>query len=91
MFTNYYRYIMSVLLLYPLFALLTLLVMGIGWGLWWQALVWVLLWVPLGKYAWWYYQRLRQTKRALCYLLKPGCIKEIEGVRREILLRVKSL
>ena len=91
MFTNSYRYIMSVLLLYPLFALLTLLVMGIGWGLWWQALVWVLLWVPLGKYAWWYYQRLRQTKRALCYLLKPGCIKEIEGVRREILLRVKSL
>ena len=88
MFTNSYRYIMSVLLLYPLFALVTLLVMGIGWGLWWQALVWILLWVPLGKYAWWYYQRLRQTKRALCYLLKPHRIKDIESIRSDIKFRV---
>jgi hypothetical protein len=79
---------MSVLLLYPLFALVTLLVMGIGWGLWWQALVWILLWVPLGKYAWWYYQRLRQTKRALCYLLKPHRIKDIESIRSDIKFRV---
>jgi hypothetical protein len=84
MFTNSYRYVMSALFLYPLFALLTLLVMGIGWGLWWQALVWILLWVPLGKFCWWYYQRLRQTKRNLCYLLKPGSIKEIETIRQRI-------
>ena len=84
MFTNSYRYVMSALFLYPLFAILTLLVMGIGWGLWWQALVWILLWVPLGKFCWWYYQRLRQTKRNLCYLLKPGSIKEIETIRQRI-------
>ena len=84
MFTNSYRFVMSVLFLYPFFALLTLLVMGIGWGLWWQALVWILLWVPLGKFSWWYYQRLRQTKRALCFLLQPRNVRAIETIRRII-------
>ena len=81
MFTNSYRFIMSVLFLYPFFALLTMLVMGISWGLWWQALVWILLWVPLGKFGWWYYQRLRQTKRALCFLLQPHHMRTIEAIR----------
>lgn len=84
MFTNSYRYIMSALLLYPLFTILTLLVMGIGWGLWWQSLVWILLWVPLGKFCWWYYQRIKQTKRALCFLLKSDRIKAIETIRNQI-------
>ena len=68
MFTNSYRYILSALILYPLFALLTLLVMGICWGWWWQALLWILLWIPTGRFAWWYYSLLRRIRRALHYL-----------------------
>ena len=37
MFTNSYRLILSIVILYPLFTLITLLVMGLGFGMWWQA------------------------------------------------------
>ena len=71
MFTNSYRYILSAVILYPLFALLTILVLGLVWGWWWQSLLWVLLWIPTGRFAWWYYSLLRRTRRALNYLRTP--------------------
>ena len=71
MFTNSYRYILSAVILYPLFALLTILVMGLVWGWWWQSLLWILLWIPTGRFAWWYYSLLRRTRRALNYLRTP--------------------
>ena len=81
MFTNSYRYILSAVVLYPLFALLTVLVMGIAWGLWWQAVVWVLLWIPTGRFAWWYYTLLRRTRCALRRLANPSAVKAIEQLR----------
>ena len=84
MFTNSYRFVMSALFLYPLFAILTIAVMGLVWGWWWQALLWILLWIPTGRFAWWYYQRLRQTKRALCYLTSPRKVSAIIELRTKI-------
>lgn len=84
MFTNSYRFVMSLLFLYPLFAILTLVVMGLVWGWWWQALLWILLWIPTGRFGWWYYQRLRLTKRAVCYLTSPQKVKTIEELRTSI-------
>ena len=84
MFTNSYRYVMSALFLYPLFALLTLAVLGIGWGWWWQALAWILLWIPIGRFSWWYYQTLRHTSQAFRFLTSSTKIREIEQLRNNI-------
>jgi hypothetical protein len=84
MFTNSYRVILSIVILYPLFALITLLVMGLGWGMWWQAIVWILLWIPIGKFCWWYSQRAHNVFRALSYLTHPSEIKAIGQLREHI-------
>ena len=84
MFTNSYRLILSIVVLYPLFALITLLVMGLGFGMWWQALVWILLWIPIGKFCWWYSQRAHNVIRALRYLTHPSEVKAIARIRESI-------
>lgn len=48
MFTASYRFIISVLFLYPLFAIITLLVLGLAFNSWLTAIVWILLWIPTG-------------------------------------------
>ena len=75
---------MSALFLYPFFALLTLAVLGIGWGWWWQALAWILLWIPIGRFSWWYYQTLRHTSQAFRFLTFSTKIREIEQLRNNI-------
>lgn len=68
MFTNTYRMALSILVITPLAAIITLLVMGLGWGLWWQAALWIVLWIPTAKLAWWYYRHLRKLKTQINYL-----------------------
>lgn len=84
MFTNTYRYVFSVLLIYPLTALITLLVLGLGFGLWWQAILWIALWPITGKLAWYYYQQLRKLKRACCVLLHRKECQEAMQLRDHI-------
>ncbi len=84
MFTNSYRLILSIVILYPLFALITLLVMGLNWGLWWQAIVWILLWIPIGQFSWWYSQKAHDTIRAVRYLTHASAVREIEKLRDRI-------
>ena len=64
MFRNSYRYIMSVLILYPLAAIITLAI-GIAIGLWWQTMIWIALWLPLGVFSHWYYRHLLRVGRAI--------------------------
>ncbi len=85
MFTNSYRYILSAVILYPLFGVLTLLVMGLVWGWWWQALLWVLLWLPTGRFAWAYFCLLRRTRHALHYLCASRAdLQAIEALQHRI-------
>ena len=85
MFTNSYRYILSALLLYPLFALLTFLTLGLVRGWWWQAAVWILLWIPTGQFAWWYWQLLRQTYRTIrWHLASNRLLHEADNIRNQI-------
>lgn len=84
MFTNSYRFVMSALFLYPLFAILTIAVMGLVWGWWWQALLWILLWIPTGRFAWWYFEKFRLVKRAFRYLTSPAQVSDIEALRNKI-------
>jgi len=86
MFTNTYRYVFSTLLIYPLTALATLLVMGLNFGLWWQALVWIALWPLTGKLGWWFYQLLKKQVMKLNYLLHPTGVVEAEAIRNDLSL-----
>lgn len=72
MFTNTLIFILDVVLLLPLFALATLLTMGLVWGLWWQAAVWILLWPALALFAWYDYCWMRRTWQAIRF----GCRKK---------------
>lgn len=84
MFTNTYRYVFSVLLIYPLTALITLLVLGLGFGLWWQAILWIALWPITGKLAWYYYQLFRKLKRSCCVFLHRKECQEAMQLRNHI-------
>ena len=80
MFRNSYRYILSVLVLYPLAAIITItagIIMsitaetgitiagGITVSYWLMAVVWVALWLPLGIFCHWHYQHQRRLWRAI--------------------------
>ncbi len=83
MFVNSYRFIMSALMLYPLFALLTLIAMSIA-GWWWLGIIWILLWIPTGRFGWWYYQKLRHTIKAFRCLAASDKVGEAEQLRTTI-------
>lgn len=83
MFTNSYRYVVSVLLLYPLTALITVVV-GLCFGMWLEALLWIALWIPIGLFAWWYYQFAIGIRENISYLLNRKQINEIQELRNEI-------
>jgi 1-acyl-sn-glycerol-3-phosphate acyltransferase len=51
-YTQSMQFILTIVLLFPIFSITTLLVLGLNWGWWWQAILWILLWFPLGIFAW---------------------------------------
>lgn len=59
MFTNSYRYILSALFLYPITAIITIIMSAIA-GYWWAGLLWVILWIPTGIFCWNYWRRIRR-------------------------------
>lgn len=79
MFTNTYRYVFAVLFIYPLSALLTILLLGHCYDFWWQAIIWVFLWFPLGKFAWRYYCHMRHWLAQICLLANHH---NLSGIRK---------
>ena len=61
MFTNTWRLILAVVVGIPFFLLLTLLVAGFGFGWWWQALAWILLYPLTVDIAWYGWKHLQRT------------------------------
>lgn len=84
MFTNSYRVILSIVVLYPLFAVLTFATLTLAWGAWWQALLWTALWVPTGQFAWTYFTHLRQTIRDVRRLMHPDAVARIRQARHHL-------
>lgn len=84
MFTNTYRYVLSTLVIYPLTAIATILVLGLCLGLWWQGVIWALLLIPTGKFAWWYYCLLRRWAARMRMLLQGKAMAEARKMREEI-------
>lgn len=60
-YTQSLQLILTVLIVLPVFGLATLLVMGLVWGWWWPAVVWILLWLPLAVFAWYTGSWMRRT------------------------------
>lgn len=90
MFTNTYRYVFSTLFIYPLMALLTVLVLGLGFGCWWQSVLWIAFWPLTGKLAWRYYQSLKTLKRRLCAVAHPAQCQEALEIRERIAQMLKN-
>ena len=61
MFTNTWRLILAVVVGVPFFLLLTLFVAGFGFGWWWQALAWILLYPLTVDIAWYGWKHLQRT------------------------------
>lgn len=51
-YTQAMQLILSIVILIPLNVIGVLLTLGLVWGWWWQALLWIALWIPLGLFAW---------------------------------------
>lgn len=84
MFTNTYRYVIATLFIYPPLALITILVLGLGFGQWWLGIIWVLLWIPLGKFSWRYFCHLRRWMARTRMLVNKDKVKEARKKREAI-------
>lgn len=62
MYTNTYRVLVNSLLLVPFVIVVTLSVVGGIFGMWWLAVLWILLWVPIGRFEWWMWSRIKRTR-----------------------------
>ena len=63
-YTQAMQFIISIVILIPFNVLAILLVLGLVWGWWWQALLWIVLLYPLTLFAWyegrWMHRTLEQ-------------------------------
>lgn len=91
MFTNTLIFILDVVVLLPLFAVATLLVMGLAWGLWWQAAVWILLWPALALFAWYDYKWMQRTCQAIKFRCNKLKIKQLRDVRERMHAKLNTL
>jgi hypothetical protein len=62
MYTNTYRVLVNSLLLVPFAILVTLSLVGGIFGMWWLAVLWILLWVPIDRFEWWMWSRFKRTR-----------------------------
>lgn len=84
MFTNTYRYLISALVIYPICAIVTLAVFWACLGMPWVAVVWILLWFPLARFAWFYYQKLRHVVNVFRYNRIKNNISAITTLRQKL-------
>lgn len=82
--TNSYRLILSVVALLPIEALITVLVLGLGFGWWWQSLVYIACWLPIGRFAARYWNYAKDTYRRLWALRNPDEIQKYNQLRARL-------
>lgn len=90
-FTQSMQLIISALALIPLTALISLLVMGLCWGWWWQAIVWIAAWYPMALFAWHEGEWMRKTKDRLILLCKPSARRKLSGLYHELYNTLQEL
>ena len=83
--------IVSVLVIIPVFILATLLVLGLVWGWWWQAVVWILLWYPLALFAWYVGNWMRRTIEQITLRCHKAQTAELDGLYDKLYKLVTKL
>ena len=84
MYTNTYRVLVNSLFLVPFAILVTLSVVGGIFGMWWLAVLWILLWVPLDRFEWWMWSRLKRTRGRIFLLTHARERSKIMAARDNI-------
>lgn len=84
MFVNSYRLIVNVLALFPLSALITVLLIGFISGCWWAALLWFVLLIPICQFAWCEWLHIKKTIRRFRVLTNLSAVKKIIDLRNKI-------
>lgn len=84
MFVNTFRYILNILILYPLTHGITAVVIGCLAPSWWYALAYLLLSLPISFFCWYEGLHLRQTLHRLRVMTHSKQIAEISNLRNRI-------
>ncbi len=91
MFTNSWRFIIPVVVGVPFFFLLTVLVCGLVWGLWWQSVVWMLLATyPLALFAYYEWKWMQSTFRNIRMLCNKKRMAELKEKRKVLFESIKN-
>ena len=83
--------IVNALVLLPVCLLAALLVLGLVWGWWWQAVVWILLWYPLSLFAWYEGQWMRRTIEQIRLRCRKAQTARLDGLYDKMYNLVKKL
>ncbi len=91
MFTNSWRFIVPTVVGVPFFFLLTVLVCGFAWGLWWQSVLWMLLVTyPLSLFAFYEWEWMKQTWKNLRMLCIKNKLVELNDMRFQLFERIRK-
>jgi len=91
MFTNTLRVILGVVLGYPFFMLLTLLVSGLVFGWWWPALVWILLYPLFVDIAWYGWIWLKSSVQDIRCIVSRKKVLLLKEERQHLFSRLNDL
>lgn len=91
MFTNTLRFILAAVIGYPFFMLLTLLVAGLAFGLWWQTLVWILLFPLFVDIAWYDWKWMKSTIKDLHCLANKQKVSQLQEQRKQLFCKLRDL
>lgn len=90
-YTQSMQFILTLVILLPVFSITALLVLGLNWGWWWQALLWIALWFPLGIFAWFEGLWMRSTWEQISMRIHRKKAKKLHTLYNRFYEMVKKL
>ncbi len=91
MFTNSLMFIVPIVVGIPLLALLPLLLLGLVWGWWWQACVWILLFYPFAFFAYYVGKWMKTTLRNLKAIFNKKKVNTLRQKTESVFNKIKSI
>lgn len=90
-YTQAMQFILSIVILIPFNVLAILLVLGLVWGWWWQAVLWIILLYPLALFAWYEGQWMRRTWEQLSMRFHKAKTQKLHNLYNRFYDLVKKL
>ncbi len=90
MFTNTLRFILAAVIGFPCIMLLTWLVAGLSFGLWWQTLVWILLFPLFVDIAWYDWKWMKSTIKDLHCLANKQKVSQLKEQRKQLFCKLRN-